>query len=93
LKSPDEKTGTDVGCINVPRTKVISVTVDSFDILGGVAFDVLKAEKNVATTVADPTVNAEFAFKRARGRSVQTCRPTSRRPQHTDDQRPQGARR
>ena len=40
----------------------MSVTVDSFGILGGVAPDVLKAEEDFAATVVDPKVNAEFAF-------------------------------
>jgi ABC-type glycerol-3-phosphate transport system substrate-binding protein len=54
--------GTDFGCINIPGTKAVSVTVDSFGILGGVAPDVLKAEEDFAATVVDPAVNAEFAF-------------------------------
>ena len=61
-KGAGKAEGTDFGCINIPGTKALSVTVDSFGILGGVAPDVLKAEQDFAATVVDPAVNAEFAF-------------------------------
>jgi glucose/mannose transport system substrate-binding protein len=61
-KGAGKAEGTDFGCINIPGTKAVSVTVDSFGILGGVAPDVLKAEEDFAATVVDPAVNAEFAF-------------------------------
>jgi glucose/mannose transport system substrate-binding protein len=61
-KGAGKAEGKDFGCINIPGTKAVSVTVDSFGILGGVAPDVLKAEEDFAATVVDPKVNAEFAF-------------------------------
>ena len=54
--------GVDYGCINIPGTKALSVTVDSFGILGGVDDATLKAEEAFAADVVDPKVNAEFAF-------------------------------
>jgi glucose/mannose transport system substrate-binding protein len=60
-KGAGKQQGVDFGCINIPGTKAVSVTVDSFGILGGVAPDVLKAEEDFATIVVDPKVNAEFA--------------------------------
>jgi glucose/mannose transport system substrate-binding protein len=54
--------GTDYGCINMPGTKALSVTVDSFGILGGVDDATAKAEEDFAATVVDPKINAEFAF-------------------------------
>ena len=54
--------GVDYGCINIPGTKALSVTVDSFGILGGVDDATAKAEEEFAATVVDPKVNAEFAF-------------------------------
>ena len=61
-KGAGKKVGEDFGCINIPGTKAVSVTVDSFGILGGVKPDVLKAEMDFAATVVDPKVNAQFAF-------------------------------
>jgi glucose/mannose transport system substrate-binding protein len=61
-KGAGKKLGEDFGCVNIPGTKAVSVTVDSFGILGGVKPDVLKAEEDFAATVVDPKVNAEFAF-------------------------------
>ena len=54
--------GVDFGCINIPGTKALSVTVDSFGILGGVDEATAKAEEEFAAIVVDPVVNAEFAF-------------------------------
>lgn len=56
-----KEVGTDFGCINLPGTQALSVTVDSFGILGGVDGAVLKAEEDFAATVVDPAVNAAFA--------------------------------
>ncbi len=53
--------GTDFNCINIPGTKGLSVTVDSFGVLGGVPDDQLKAEQEFASIVVDPKINAEFA--------------------------------
>jgi len=61
-RTAGKKVGEDFGCINIPGTKAVSVTVDSFGILGGVKPDVLKAELDFAATVVDPKVNAQFAF-------------------------------
>jgi glucose/mannose transport system substrate-binding protein len=54
--------GVDFGCINIPGTKALSVTVDSFGLLGGVDDATAKAEADFAATVVDPNVNAQFAF-------------------------------
>jgi len=61
-KGVGKKLGEDFGCVNIPGTKAVSVTVDSFGILGGVKPDVLKAELDFAATVVDPQVNATFAY-------------------------------
>lgn len=61
-RANDKKVGTDFNCINIPGTKAVSVTVDSFGILGGVDDATAKAEEQFAATVVDPKVNAEFAF-------------------------------
>jgi glucose/mannose transport system substrate-binding protein len=53
--------GEDFGCINIPGTKALAVTVDAFGILGGVPDDQLKAELEFASIVVDPKINAEFA--------------------------------
>ena len=57
-----KEAGVDFGCINIPGTKALSVTVDSFGILGGVDDATLKAEEEFASIVVDPKINAEFAF-------------------------------
>ncbi len=54
--------GTDFGCINIPGTKAVSVTVDSFGLLGGVDEATAKAEEEFAAVAVDPKINAEFAF-------------------------------
>lgn len=54
--------GTDFNCINIPGTKAVSVTVDSFGMLGGVDDTTAKAEEQFAEVVVDPKINAEFAF-------------------------------
>ena len=74
-KGAGKEVGKDFGCINIPGTKAVSVTVDSFGILGGVAPDVLKAEEDFAATVVDPAVNAEFAFHKGSS-PVRTDVPT-----------------
>ncbi len=57
-----KEVGVDFGCINIPGAKALSVTVDSFGILGGVDEATLKAEEDFAATVVDPQINAEFAY-------------------------------
>ncbi|MFO1141568.1 MAG: ABC transporter substrate-binding protein [Amaricoccus sp.] len=61
-RANNKQAGVDFGCINIPGTKAVSVTVDSFGILGGVDDATLKAEKDFAATVVDPKINAEFAY-------------------------------
>ena len=61
-KANGKEVGVDFGCINIPGTKALSVTVDSFGILGGVDEATLKAEEDFAALVVDPKINAEFAF-------------------------------
>ena len=61
-RANDKAVGVDFGCINIPGTKALSVTVDSFGILGGVDEATAKAEEEFAAIVVDPAVNAEFAF-------------------------------
>jgi glucose/mannose transport system substrate-binding protein len=61
-RANDKEVGTDFGCINIPGTQALSVTVDSFGVLGGVDEATLEAEEAFAATVVDPAVNAEFAF-------------------------------
>jgi glucose/mannose transport system substrate-binding protein len=76
-KGAGKEVGKDFGCINIPGTKAVSVTVDSFGILGGVAPDVLKAEEDFAATVVDPAINAEFAFHKGSS-PVRTDVPTDK---------------
>ena len=76
-KGLGKEVGKDFGCINIPGTKAVSVTVDSFGILGGVAPDVLKAEEDFAAAVVDPAVNAEFAFHKGSS-PVRTDVPTDK---------------
>jgi glucose/mannose transport system substrate-binding protein len=59
-----KKPGVDFGCINIPGSKALSVTVDSFGLLGGVSPEVQAAEFEFAKIVTDPLITAEFsAFK------------------------------
>ncbi len=53
--------GEDFGCINIPGTKALSVTVDSFGILGGVDDETLAAEMDWASIVVDPANTAAFS--------------------------------
>jgi len=76
-KGAGKEVGKDFNCINIPGTKAVSVTVDSFGILGGVAPDVLKAEEDFAATIVDPKVNAEFAFHKGSS-PVRTDVPTDK---------------
>ncbi len=69
--------GVDFGCINIPGTKAVSVTVDSFGILGGVDDATLKAEEDFATLVVDPKINAEFAYQKGSS-PVRTDVPTDK---------------
>lgn len=60
-RANDKEVGVDFGCLNIPGTQAVSVTVDSFGILGGVDDAVAEAEEAFAATVVDPEVNAAFA--------------------------------
>ena len=53
--------GTDFGCVNIPGTKALSVTVDAWGLLGGQPADKTQAELDFASVVIDPVVQAEFA--------------------------------
>lgn len=53
--------GTDFGCINIPGTKGLSVTVDAWGVLGGVPDDVKQAELDFASVVTDPAIQSDFA--------------------------------
>ena len=69
--------GEDFGCVNIPGTKALSVTVDSFGILGGVDEATLKAEEEFASIVVDPKINAEFAAHKGSS-PVRTDVPTDK---------------
>jgi glucose/mannose transport system substrate-binding protein len=53
--------GEDFGCINIPGTKALSVTVDAFGILGGVDDETKAAELEWASIVVDPEITAKFS--------------------------------
>lgn len=53
--------GTDFGCVNIPGTKALSVTVDAWGLLGGQPDDKTKAELDFASVVLDPVTQANFA--------------------------------
>ena len=61
-RANNKQVGVDFGCVNIPGTKALSVTVDSFGILGGVDDATLEAEEEFAAIVVDPKINAEFAY-------------------------------
>jgi ABC-type glycerol-3-phosphate transport system substrate-binding protein len=60
-KANKKEVGVDFGCINIPGTKALSVTVDAFGAIGGVPDDQLQAENEFASIVVYPKINAEFA--------------------------------
>jgi glucose/mannose transport system substrate-binding protein len=57
-----KKPGVDFGCVNIPGTKALSVTVDAWGLLGGVDDDKTKGELDFAATVLDPETQARFAL-------------------------------
>ncbi len=57
-----KKPGVDFGCVNIPGTKALSVTVDAWGLLGGQPEDKTKGELDFAATVLDPAVQAKFAL-------------------------------
>ena len=58
--------GKDFGCINIPGTKALSVTVDAWNFLDGPAVDAAKkaAELEFAKLDTDPKITADFAAKK-----------------------------
>ena len=61
-RANEKEVGVDFGCLNIPGTQALSVTVDSFGVLGGVDEATIAAEEAFAAIVVDPVVNAQFAF-------------------------------
>jgi glucose/mannose transport system substrate-binding protein len=57
-----KKPGVDFGCVNIPGTKALSVTVDAWGMLGGQPEDKTKAELDFASVVLDPAIQADFAL-------------------------------
>ncbi|HHY50047.1 MAG TPA: carbohydrate ABC transporter substrate-binding protein [Alphaproteobacteria bacterium] len=57
-----KRPGVDFGCVNIPGTKALSVTVDAWGLLGGQPEDKTKGELDFAATVLDPRVQADFAL-------------------------------
>ena len=53
--------GVDFGCVTPPGAKALSVTVDSWGLLGGQSEEKTAAELRFAAIVADPVVQADFA--------------------------------
>jgi glucose/mannose transport system substrate-binding protein len=53
--------GEDFGCIEIPGAEAVSVTVDSWGVLGGQSPEMDAAELDFARVVLDPAVQAEFA--------------------------------
>ncbi len=62
-KASKKVLGEDFGCLNLPGTKALAVTVDSMGVLGGdtVSPEQLAAEMEMASIAVDPANNAEFA--------------------------------
>ena len=54
--------GVDFGCVNIPGSKALSVTVDAWGLLGGQPEDKTQGELDFAATVLDPMVQAQFAL-------------------------------
>jgi glucose/mannose transport system substrate-binding protein len=63
-RAAGKQPGVDFGCINIPGTKALSVTVDAFGILGGVDQETLDAEFEFAKIVTDPEIAAKFAYQK-----------------------------
>ena len=73
--------GEDFGCINIPGTKALSVTVDAFGILGGVPDDVAQGRARIRQHRRRPQDQRRVRVRsRARARCASTCRPTSSTP-------------
>jgi glucose/mannose transport system substrate-binding protein len=57
-----KKPGVDFGCVNIPGTKALSVTVDAWGLLGGVDEAKTQGELDFASVVLDPAIQADFAL-------------------------------
>lgn len=60
-RAAGKEAGVDFGCVTPPGAKALSVTVDSWGLLGGQSEEKTAAEMRFAAIVADPVVQAEFA--------------------------------
>lgn len=65
-RAAGKEAGKDFGCVNIPGTKALAVTVDAWGLLGGPSVDAAhqQAELDFASIVVDPKVTAEFASKK-----------------------------
>ncbi len=63
-RAAGKEAGVDFGCINIPGSKALSVTVDAFGILGGVDDNILAAEMEFASIVVDPAITAQFSAQK-----------------------------
>jgi len=60
-RAAGKEAGKDFGCVTPPGAKALSVTVDSWGLLGGQSEEKTAAEMRFAAIVADPVVQADFA--------------------------------
>jgi glucose/mannose transport system substrate-binding protein len=60
-----KKAGTDFGCMNIPGTRGLSLSIDAWGLLDGVDDDHKKAELDFAAVNVDPQV--QNAFSKAKG--------------------------
>ena len=72
--------GEDFGCINIPGTKALSVTVDAFGILGGCPTTCSRPSSISPGSSSTPRSTPSSRRSRARARCVWTFRPTSSTP-------------
>lgn len=56
-----KQAGTDFGCINIPGTKGLVLSIDAWGLLDGVSDDQKKAELDFAAVNVDPKVQVDFA--------------------------------
>jgi len=77
-KAHGKRLGEDFNCISLPGAQALSVTVDTFGVLGGksVTPETLQAELEFATVVVDPVENGEFAARKG-STPVRTDAPAS----------------
>ena len=73
--------GEDFGCINIPGTKALSVTVDAFGILGGQPDDITQGRARFRRRSSSiPRSTPSSRPSRVRARCAWTFRPTSSTP-------------